>query len=95
MAKYRPPLKCVEWTLKQVPGRTTASLVASFGLPTIRSRDEDVNAYARRPILIKFDIPHYCMSGINVRYLKVSEKSGYQATPWVRYISGGVITIRR
>jgi AP-1 complex subunit mu len=22
-----------------------------------------------------------------VRYLKVSEKSGYQALPWVRYIS--------
>jgi AP-1 complex subunit mu len=24
---------------------------------------------------------------LQVRYLKVSEKSGYQALPWVRYIS--------
>jgi AP-1 complex subunit mu len=27
------------------------------------------------------------VSGIQVRYLKVVEKSGYQALPWVRYIT--------
>lgn len=27
------------------------------------------------------------MSGIQVRYLKIVEKSGYQALPWVRYIT--------
>jgi AP-1 complex subunit mu len=27
------------------------------------------------------------VSGIQVRYLKIVEKSGYQALPWVRYIT--------
>ena len=27
------------------------------------------------------------VSGIQVRYLKIIEKSGYQALPWVRYIT--------
>lgn len=27
--------------------------------------------------------------GAQVRYLKVIEKSGYQALPWVRYITAG------
>jgi AP-1 complex subunit mu len=45
----------------------------------------------RPPITVKFEIPYYTVSGIQVRYLKVVDKSGYQAFPWVRYItqSGG------
>jgi AP-1 complex subunit mu len=27
------------------------------------------------------------VSGIQVRYLKIMERSGYQALPWVRYIT--------
>ena len=27
------------------------------------------------------------LSGVTVRYLKIIEKSGYQALPWVRYIT--------
>ena len=41
----------------------------------------------RPPITIKFEIPYFTMSGIQVRYLKIIEKSGYQALPWVRYIT--------
>jgi len=41
----------------------------------------------RPPIAVKFEIPYFTTSGIQVRYLKVVEKSGYQAFPWVRYIT--------
>jgi AP-1 complex subunit mu len=41
----------------------------------------------RAPITVKFEIPYFTVSGIQVRYLKVVEKSGYQALPWVRYIT--------
>lgn len=41
----------------------------------------------RPPISIKFEIPYFTVSGIQVRYLKIVEKSGYQALPWVRYIT--------
>lgn len=44
---------------------------------------EDVER--RAPITVKFEIPYFTVSGIQVRYLKIVEKSGYQALPWVRY----------
>ena len=40
-----------------------------------------------RPISVNFEIPYYTASGLQVRYLKIVEKSGYQALPWVRYIT--------
>ncbi|CAL5983635.1 Adaptin [Hexamita inflata] len=95
VAKYRPPMQCLEWTIKQMPGKQTATLVASFGLPTCRVMSEELTQYTKRPITVKFDIPYYSLSGINVRYLKIHDKSGYEATPWVRYLASGVITIRR
>lgn len=49
------------------------------------------------PINIKFEIPYFTVSGIQVRYLKIVEKSGYQALPWVRYITqnGGKLALSR
>jgi AP-1 complex subunit mu len=41
----------------------------------------------KKPISINFEIPYFTVSGIQVRYLKIIEKSGYQALPWVRYIT--------
>ena len=41
----------------------------------------------RAPIEVKFEIPYFTVSGLQVRYLKIIEKSGYQALPWVRYIT--------
>jgi hypothetical protein len=41
----------------------------------------------RAPITVKYEIPYFTVSGIQVRYLKIVEKSGYQALPWVRYIT--------
>lgn len=48
----------------------------------------------RPPINISFEIPYFTVSGIQVRYLKIVEKSGYQALPWVRYITqnGGMLS---
>lgn len=56
---------------------------AHFKLPSVDREDLD----ARPPIEVKFEIPYFTTSGIQVRYLKIIEKSGYQALPWVRYIT--------
>ena len=65
---------------------------ANFGLPSIR--DEE-NATAKRAVTVNFEIPYFTVSGIQVRYLKIIEKSGYQALPRVRYITqGGEYQIR-
>lgn len=47
----------------------------------------DLEAPTRPPLTVKFEIPYFTVSGIQVRYLKIVEKSGYQALPWVRYIT--------
>ena len=58
----------------------TVSSMSPLQLPAEESE-------GRPPITIKFEIPYFTMSGIQVRYLKIIEKSGYQALPWVRYIT--------
>jgi len=78
-----------------MPGKQAATLTASFGLPSCRVLTEELTAYSRKPVTIKFDIPYYSLSGINVRYLKIHDKSNYEATPWVRCLASGTITIRR
>jgi hypothetical protein len=53
--------------------------------PACTPKDQDVEK--RAPITVKYEIPYFTVSGIQVRYLKIVEKSGYQALPWVRYIT--------
>lgn len=51
---------------------------------------------AKRPIQVKFEIPYFTTSGIQVRYLKIIEpKLQYPSLPWVRYITqSGDIAVR-
>lgn len=93
---------------------------AEFSLPSISA--EEAVPEKKAPIRVKFEIPYFTVSGIQVmrltllrvcyiitgtivcfsmaprvksmalctsqvRYLKIIEKSGYQALPWVRYIT--------
>jgi AP-1 complex subunit mu len=81
--KYVPEKDCILWTIKQFPGGKDYVMKAQFGLPSIMSEDPDT----KPPITVKFEIPYFTVSGIQVRYLKIIEKSGYQALPWVRYIT--------
>ena len=55
-------------------------------LQTLTCRTEEV-VDSKAPITVKFEIPYFTVSGVQVRYLKIVEKSGYQALPWVRYIT--------
>ena len=86
--EYAPEKNSFVWKIKQFPGGKEFVLRAHFGLPSVRNEDPD----KRPPISIKFEIPYFTTSGIQVRYLKVVDKSGYQAFPWVRYITqnGGI-----
>lgn len=89
---YLPDKDAVVWTIKQFHGGREYLMRAHFGLPSISAADvEDgkrkgENAW-KAPIRVKFEIPYFTVSGIQVRYLKIIERSGYQALPWVRYIT--------
>ncbi len=39
------------------------------------------------PASVRFEVPYFAASGMQVRYLKIVEKSGYSALPWVRYVT--------
>eukprot|EP00594_Rhizosolenia_setigera_P020070 CAMPEP_0178955062 /NCGR_PEP_ID=MMETSP0789-20121207/9378_1 /TAXON_ID=3005 /ORGANISM="Rhizosolenia setigera, Strain CCMP 1694" /LENGTH=452 /DNA_ID=CAMNT_0020636615 /DNA_START=115 /DNA_END=1473 /DNA_ORIENTATION=- len=86
---YLPDKDAVVWTIKQFHGGREYLMRAHFGLPSISSSEgsgKDENSW-KAPIGVKFEIPYFTVSGIQVRYLKIIEKSGYQALPWVRYIT--------
>jgi len=81
---YVPDKNAVVWTIKQFNGSREYLMRAHFGLPSVGSTEPES---WKAPISVKFEIPYFTVSGIQVRYLKIIEKSGYQALPWVRYIT--------
>jgi len=82
--QYAPDKSAFVWKIKQLGGGREFLMRAHFGLPSVKN-EQDVEK--RPPITVKFEIPYFTVSGIQVRYLKIVEKSGYQALPWVRYIT--------
>jgi len=82
--KYAPERDAIIWSIRQFPGGKEFLMTCQFSLPSIQNEE---NPASKPPITVKFEIPYFTVSGIQVRYLKIIEKSGYQALPWVRYIS--------
>jgi len=83
--RYIPDQDCIVWSIKQFPGQKDFIMTANFGLPSVGAENRD--SYMKAPMSVKFEIPYFTVSGVTVRYLKIIEKSGYQALPWVRYIT--------
>mmetsp|Transcript_22538 Transcript_22538/g.27582 ORF Transcript_22538/g.27582 Transcript_22538/m.27582 type:complete len:425 (+) Transcript_22538:189-1463(+) len=81
---YVPDKDAIIWSIKQFYGAREYLMRAHFGLPS--TADEDDMSW-KKPASVSFEIPYFTVSGIQVRYLKIIEKSGYQALPWVRYIT--------
>lgn len=81
---YYPDKDSIVWSIKQFTGSKEYLMRAHFGLPSITNEETE---HWKAPIEVKFEIPYFTVSGLQVRYLKIIEKSGYQALPWVRYIT--------
>ena len=82
---YSPDKEVLIWSIKRFPGMRETNLIIQFNVPTLRANDK--SKYLKKPIEVKFEIPAFTVSGIQVRYLKISEASGYQAFPYVKYIT--------
>lgn len=80
---YVPERDVMVWTIKQFSGGKEYQMRAHFALPSIQASEAERKA----PVRVKFDIPYFTVSGIQVKYLKIVEHSGYTALPWVRYIT--------
>jgi AP-1 complex subunit mu len=83
--QYSPGQNCIIWTIRQFSGDKEFSMRAHFGLPSITNEEEEKTM---PPISVEFEIPYFTVSGIQVRYLKITEPNDkYTALPWVRYIT--------
>jgi AP-1 complex subunit mu len=61
-ARYAPEKDCIIWTIKQFPGQKEYFLRAHFGLPSVTSDAQ----LPKIPISVKFEIPYFTVSGIQV-----------------------------
>jgi AP-2 complex subunit mu-1 len=80
-AKYEPGERALVWRISSFPGGSESMLAATVELvPGVREK-----AWTRPPISCDFQIPMHSASGVQVRFLKVYEKSSYQTSRWVKY----------
>ncbi|NWQ87465.1 AP1M2 protein, partial [Burhinus bistriatus] len=61
-AKYLPEKNLVIWTIKSFPGGKEHLMRAHFGLPSVEKEEEE----GRPPISVRFEIPYFTVSGIQV-----------------------------
>eukprot|EP01035_Chromulina_nebulosa_P021319 gene21319-27623_t len=82
-AKYDAGEGAIVWKIYGFPGSSESLLAAVVDLlPATREKP-----WVRPPINVEFSIPMFSSSGVQVRFLKVYEKSGYQTARFVRYVS--------
>ena len=84
---YSPDKEVLIWNIKRFPGMKETNLIIQFNVPSLRANDNTKAKYLKKPIEVKFEIPSFTVSGIQVRYLKITEASGYQAYPYVKYVT--------
>lgn len=84
-AMYLPDLDAIIWSIKEFQGEKEYVMYASFGLPSVS--DDNRDSFAKNPVKVKFEIPYFTVSGISVKHLRITESCGYNALPWVRYIT--------
>ena len=82
-AKYEPEHRAIVWRMRRFPGRHEYAMHATAELMTSTKGKK----WARPPIHLEFQVPMFTASGLVVRFLKVFEKTAYQTTKWVRYVT--------
>ena len=86
---YAPEKSAIIWKIKQFGGSKEFLMRAELGLPSVKGDDEhgggmtggfggsmggaNAGSKGKRPISVKFEIPYFTTSGIQVRYLKIIE----------------------
>lgn len=86
-ASFKPERSAILWTVGNIPPGREFTMRARLGRPSVKADDADEKDFSSLPIKVGFEVPYSTLSGLQVRYLKVTEKSGYAALPWVRYIT--------
>ena len=80
---YVPEKEAVLWHIKNLQGGKEIDLTLLISIPSVQVAGNGQNKH----MTVSFEIPYFTPSGLQVRYLKVFENSGYSALPWVRYLT--------
>lgn len=91
--KYAPDRDLIIWSIKQFKAGREAVMRGTFLISKDHHSNDDgkqekqasAASTTKRPITVEFEVPYFTISGLQVRFLKVVDKSGYAASPWVRY----------
>eukprot|EP00940_MAST-03C_sp_MAST-3C-sp2_P000984 g984.t1 len=82
-AKHDGTQHAIVWKIRKFTGQAEFKLTAKADLMSSTNK----KAWVRPPISAEYQIPMFTASGLQVRFLKVYEKSGYTSMKWVRYVS--------
>jgi len=81
-AKFDSTKGGIIWKAKKWPGKEERELVVIIALvPNSKVSQRD-----QPPITLQFSMP-VAISGLQVTHLKVTEKSGYEISRWIKYIT--------
>jgi AP-2 complex subunit mu-1 len=82
-ARYEPGQRALVWRINNFPGMMEVTITAEVEL-VIATRER---LWARPPITVDFNINMHSCSGVEVRFLKIFEKSSYSTNRYVKYRS--------
>jgi len=82
-ASFKPAENGVIWKIKRFQGGMELSFSGEAELSSTTVK----KVWHRAPISLDFQVPMFTASGLQVRFLKVFEKSNYDTVKWVRYIT--------
>jgi AP-2 complex subunit mu-1 len=83
-ARFEPAEKAIVWRLSSFPGSTEINMSAEVNLIQLSRGDK---GWVRPPVSMDFQIQMLSVSGVEVRFLKVYEKSSYTTSRWVSYLA--------
>lgn len=94
-AKYVPEHNAIVWKVRRFGGGS--EVVFNGEIELITTTSLKAKPWVRPPIAVDFQVPMFTASGLHVRSLKIYERSNYESTKWVRYLtrSGGEFAQRR
>jgi AP-2 complex subunit mu-1 len=84
-AKHEVDKGAIVWRIKKIFGDKDCKLKCEIPLINVK----DPKSWQRAPISMEFNIPMFTSSGLRVRFLKITEKSGYKPLKWIRYVTKG------
>ncbi|XP_059504237.1 AP-1 complex subunit mu-1-like isoform X2 [Stegostoma tigrinum] len=81
--EWVPEDSVIIWSINSIQGGKEFMMKAHLGLPSVKAEEPE----AKPPIRVKFKIQYLAASGLQIKYVRIIEKSTYQAISWVRCLT--------